>query len=77
MENNPLGQAVRVRREELGLTQEELSLLAGVGDVFIYHLEHGKKTVRTDKVLAVLHALGLQFRIENGNEGVIDGTRPS
>jgi len=77
VENNALSLAVKRRREELGLTQEELSLLAGVGDVFIYHLEHGKKTLRTDKVLAVLHALGLQIRIENGNEGVVDGTRPS
>lgn len=61
-----LGRAVRRRRRELGLTQRELSLLAGCGVVFLYELEQGKATVQLDKLLGVLEVLGLRLRLEVG-----------
>jgi hypothetical protein len=44
--------------------------LAGVGPAFLYSLEHGKPTVRIDKVLAVMTVLGLELHVRPGREGV-------
>ncbi|MFI7588147.1 type II toxin-antitoxin system Y4mF family antitoxin [Spongisporangium articulatum] len=59
---NTLGHDLRRRRRELGLRQEELAGLAGTSARFIGALENGKPTVRLDKVLCVMDALGLQLR---------------
>lgn len=58
-----LGAAVRSRRRQLGLRQAMLADLAGVGVAFLYDLEKGKPTLRIDKVLAVLEALGLGLTV--------------
>ena len=65
-----LGEAVHRRRRALGLTQKELSRLAGCGLAFLYDLEHGKSTVRLDKTLAVLDVLGLELVVRDGRAGV-------
>jgi y4mF family transcriptional regulator len=59
-----LGQTVRARRRDLGLDQADLADLAGVSLRFVGALEAGKETVRLDKVLAVLDALGLQLNAQ-------------
>ncbi|WEK21674.1 MAG: type II toxin-antitoxin system Y4mF family antitoxin [Candidatus Pedobacter colombiensis] len=56
---------VKIKRKELGLTQEELALNAGVGLNFVRDLEQGKKTLRLDKVNDVLALFGKEV-------GVID-----
>ncbi len=53
-----LGIALRAARKELGLTQPQLALAAGVGVRFIVDLEAGKATVRLENVLRVIDALG-------------------
>lgn len=53
-----LGIAARTARKQLGLTQPQLALAAGVGVRFIVELEGGKPTLRLEKILRVLHALG-------------------
>ncbi len=58
-----LGGRVRGRRRELGLRQQELADLAGVSIRFVHSLEHGKASVRLDKVLDVLDVLGLELEI--------------
>lgn len=58
---------MHTRREELSLRQDELAELAGVGPRFVNDLEAGKDTVRLDKVLAVLGALGLHLEVEHGH----------
>lgn len=57
-----LGSDIRLRRRDLGLGQEDLAQLSGASVRFIRNLEHGKATVRLDKVTAVLAALGLELR---------------
>jgi y4mF family transcriptional regulator len=53
-----LGDAIRVARKQLALTQSQLALAAGVGVRFIVDLEAGKPTVRLEQVLHVIEALG-------------------
>jgi HTH-type transcriptional regulator/antitoxin HipB len=53
-----LGDALRSARKQLGLTQPQLALAAGVGVRFIVDLESGKPTVRFDSVMRVIEALG-------------------
>ena len=53
-----LGAALRMARKALGLTQAELALAAGVGLRFVVELEAGKPTVRLERVLRVIDALG-------------------
>jgi HTH-type transcriptional regulator/antitoxin HipB len=64
--NSPqaLGAAVLAARRNLGLTQPQLALAAGVGVRFIVELEAGKPTVRLETLLKVLHALGGSLAVE-------------
>jgi HTH-type transcriptional regulator / antitoxin HipB len=59
-------EAIRRRRLELGLHQDELAALAGVSIRFVHTLEQGKPTLRLDKILAVLGQLGLDLVVEPG-----------
>jgi y4mF family transcriptional regulator len=62
---------VKTRREQLGLTQQDLSDRAGVGLRFVRDLEQGKESLRVDKVNQVLamfgHKLG-PIKIEERDE---------
>jgi HTH-type transcriptional regulator/antitoxin HipB len=65
--------AVRSRRRQLRLRQDELADLAGVSERFVYALESGKQSVQLDKVIAVLSALGLHLEVHRGGA---TGIRP-
>ncbi|MGZ8364227.1 MAG: helix-turn-helix transcriptional regulator [Caulobacteraceae bacterium] len=58
-----IGQTVRNARKTMGLTQPELAAAAGVGLRFLVELERGKPTIRLDRMIAVLEALGLELQI--------------
>ena len=59
-----ISEAVRQRRQALGLTQLELADLAEVSERLIRDLERGPLTVGIDKLLSILESLGLEIRIE-------------
>ena len=60
-----IGQTIRKRRKELGLTQSELAERAHVDRSFVIRIESGKsKSLYPDKLLQVLHALDLKMVIE-------------
>ena len=61
---NQLGDALRAARKQLGLTQPQLALAAGVGVRFIVDLEAGKATVQLQQVLRVIDALGGELAID-------------
>jgi y4mF family transcriptional regulator len=61
---NQLGDALRTARKQLGLTQPQLALAAGVGVRFIVDLEAGKATVQLQQVLRVIDALGGELAID-------------
>ncbi len=57
---NPIGEFVKQRRRETGLTQEEFALRSGLGLRFVRELEQGKETVRMDKVNQALAMFGME-----------------
>lgn len=59
-----IGRIVRAARRAQGLRQDQLAGAAGVGVRFLSELERGKTTVRLEKVIAVLDALGCTLRVE-------------
>ncbi|MEQ8416700.1 MAG: helix-turn-helix transcriptional regulator [Imperialibacter sp.] len=56
-----LSQFVKDKRKSLGLTQEELSLKAGVGLRFVREMEQGKQSLQMDKVNQVLKLFGYEL----------------
>ena len=64
-----LAEAVRARRRELGLRQDEVADLAGVSTRFVHSLEAGKPSVQLDRVTAVLDVLGLELTISRPRGG--------
>ncbi len=60
-----LALAVKTKRKELKLTQEELAGISGVGMRFLVELEGGKKeTLQIGKIQQVLKRLGLTLQID-------------
>ena len=53
-----LGAAIKQGRKQLGLTQSQLALAAGVGVRFIGDLDAGKPTAHLGLTLTVIQALG-------------------
>ena len=68
-----VGYAIKDRRAELGLTQEQLARLSGVSKRCLWSLEMGQiPGVQLDKLLAVLGALGLDLSISVDEHAVPD-----
>lgn len=63
-----LGAAVRARRRRLGLTQQQAAELAGISVNLLSEIEAGKASVHFCKLLAILHALGLQLNVADGRD---------
>lgn len=58
-----LAATVRGRRQDLGLTQEQLAALAGVSRPWLSELEGGKASAEIGLVLRVVDALGLRMEL--------------
>ena len=65
-----LAEAVRTRPVRLGLRQEELADLAGCSTRFVHTVEAGKQTLRLDKLIDLLAALGLGLVVRRGAPGI-------
>ena len=57
---NVIADFVKEMRRQFGLTQVDLADKSGVGLRFVRELEHGKQTLRLDKVNQVLGLFGRQ-----------------
>jgi y4mF family transcriptional regulator len=62
-DSNELGIAIRARRLELELTQEELADVARVTLRFLSELERGKESAQFAGIRRVLGALGLDLYV--------------
>lgn len=67
-----LGRLVKQVRKAAGMTQAEAAGACGVGVRFFSELENGKASVQFDSVLAVLNGLGLQLRLSNAVDDVVE-----
>lgn len=55
-----LGQAIKQRREEQGLSQEELGLRAGIHPTWVSHIESGRNNPAWGSVRRIAAALDLK-----------------
>jgi len=62
---NDLGAAIRSRRHELRLTQEELADVARVSLRFVSEIERGKESAQYAGIRRVLDALGLGLYLKS------------
>lgn len=58
-----LGQAIRARRQLLGLLQAEAAMQSGVSAATFGAIENGKETARIGLVLQICRDLGLQITL--------------
>jgi len=58
-----ISEFIKQNRKELGLTQEEFAIRAGLGLRFVRELEQGKKTLRLDKVNQALAVFGAKVTV--------------
>lgn len=56
-----IGQIIKRKRKDDGLTLEEAAAVCGVSYAFMSALENGKETVRLNKVLQVIKCLGIEL----------------
>ena len=57
---NKIAKFVKENRKAAGLTQEEFAMRSGLGLRFVRDLEHGKETVRMDKVNVALSMFDME-----------------
>ena len=62
--NESIGQIVKARRKELGITQQTLALLSEVGINTIVAIERDKQTASIKTLVKVLDCLGLEIKLE-------------
>ena len=62
LENLPF--IIRWHRKKAGLSRDALAKLCNIGKTVIYDIEHGKKTIRMDSLMKVLHVLNLSLQLE-------------
>ncbi len=55
-----IGEYIKFRRRQAGLTQEQFAFRSGLGLRFVRDLEQNKPTVRLDKVNQALGMFGMQ-----------------
>ena len=59
-----VGQIIKARRKELGLTQNTLALLSQVGINTIVSIERGSKSPSIETLTKVADVLGLEMKLE-------------
>ncbi|WP_460881292.1 helix-turn-helix domain-containing protein [Pseudaeromonas pectinilytica] len=64
-----LGEAVRARRTQTGLTLHDAAALCGVARDTLMKLEHGTATIQLGSVLQVCAGLGIQLQIVPWQDG--------
>ncbi|MGD1275770.1 MAG: helix-turn-helix transcriptional regulator [Tepidisphaeraceae bacterium] len=54
-----LGQAIRLRREDIGLSQDDLGHLSGLHRTYVGGVERGERNLTLGSLLTLCHALQL------------------
>lgn len=58
-----LGNRIKARRREVGLTQAELATFSGTTQPFVSQVERGRRTARFDGIIRLTEALGLRLEL--------------
>ena len=66
-----LGLAIKSRRKSFKLTQKDLAMLAQVSVNLLCQIESGKHRAQIGKIMDILFALGLQFKLEDGKSRIL------
>ena len=70
-----LGKHIRSRRRQLGLTQEQLAEMIGVGHQALSRIEQGKMAPKMDRLPSLAHSLQCTvadlFRLENAQNSSV------
>jgi y4mF family transcriptional regulator len=61
---NRVGQAIRDRRKELGITQPHLADVAGISTNTLYKLERGQGNPTFDVLTKLAEVLGMELKME-------------
>lgn len=64
MSDNRVGQAIRDRRKELGITQPHLAEVAGVSTNTLYKLEKGQGNPTLAVLNKLAEVLGMELKLE-------------
>ena len=64
MSDNRVGQAIRDRRKELGITQPHLAEVAGVSTNTLYKLEKGQGNPTLDVLNKLADVMGMELKLE-------------
>ncbi len=59
-----IGETIKQRRKELGITQPDLSELAGVSKNTLYKLERGQGNPSLDVLTKLAGVLGMELKLE-------------
>jgi HTH-type transcriptional regulator / antitoxin HipB len=63
LEPQKLAEIVRKHRKAAGLSQLQLSEMAGLGKTVVFDLEKGKATIRLDTLRKILSVLNIKVRL--------------
>ena len=61
---NQIGETIKSRRKELGITQPDLAELAKVSINTLYKLERGQTNPSLDVLNKLAEVLGMEFKLE-------------
>ena len=67
MDSQYIGQLIRARRTQSGLTIEQASALCGVAKQTLMMIEHGNEKAQIGKVFQVLKGLGVSLSVNQSN----------
>jgi y4mF family transcriptional regulator len=65
LESKVLSQVIRQHRKAAGLSQLQLSEMAGVGKTVVFDLEKGKETIQLNTLRKILKVLNITVRLES------------
>jgi y4mF family transcriptional regulator len=60
-----IAKMIRFHRKKAGLTQAELSELAGLGKTVIFDVEHGKESIKWDTLTRILKVLNVTVHFDS------------
>lgn len=63
-DSEQFGKTIKIRRKELGYTQNYVSEVTGLSASFISNLENGKATTELGKAILLANTLGLDIDIK-------------